>query len=102
MAPPPGVSPQIGVEVSTLRVRGRGVQASLSKRLSVVYRREPPCDPKTLGVRLDQRREIDAWRRSREVKEALPQRVSVLDLGRTCNALFLHEIEALLNISCTF
>src|SRR5262249_21028756 len=28
---------------------------------SVVDRREPPCDPKTVWVRLDQRREIDAW-----------------------------------------
>jgi len=70
--------------------------------LSVVYRREPPCDPKTLWVRLDQRREIDAWIRSRKVKDALPPQVSVLELGQTCNALFLHEIEALLNISCTF
>ena len=26
---------------------------------SVVLRREPPCDPKTLGVHLDQRREIE-------------------------------------------
>jgi len=28
---------------------------------SRVYQGQPPCDPKTLGVRLDQRREIGAW-----------------------------------------
>src|SRR5438270_3918523 len=69
---------------------------------SVVYRREPPCDPKTLWVRLDQRREIDAWIRSREVQAALPQQAAVPEPSRTCNALFLHKIEASTKISCTF
>ena len=50
----------------------------------------------------DPRHEIDAWIRSREVKEALPQQASVLELGRTYNALFLHKIEASTKISCTF
>src|SRR5215470_12036622 len=59
-----------------------------------VDRREPPCDPKTWWVRLDQQREINAWIRSREVHDALPQQASVLELGRTYNALFLHKIEA--------
>jgi hypothetical protein len=86
----------------TLRVSARGVQTSMEKMSSVVYRREPSYDPKTLWLRLDQRREIDAWIRSREVKEALPQQASVLELGRTYNALFLHKIEASIKISCTF
>jgi len=54
----------------------------------VVYQGQPPCDPKPLGVHLDQRREIDAWIRGREVKCALPQRVSVLALDHTCKPLF--------------
>jgi hypothetical protein len=69
---------------------------------SVIYQGQPPCDPKTLGGRLDQRREIDAWRRSREVQDALPQQASVLELGRTYNTLFLHKIEASTKISCIF
>jgi len=60
----------------------------------VVYQGQPPCDPKTLGVRLYQRRELDAWIRGREVTCALPQQVSVLELGRTCKQLFLKQTEA--------
>src|SRR5215217_810612 len=90
----PGVSMQIRVEAMTLSVRRQGVQASLAKRSSVVYQGQPPCDPKTLGVRLDQRREIEAWIRGREVTGALPQQVSVLELGRTCKPLFLKQTEA--------
>src|SRR6266487_2290683 len=85
-----------------LSVRSRGVQASLAKMSSVVYQGQPPCDPKTLGVRLDQRREIDAWIRSREVQCALPQRASVLELDRTCNPLFLKRTEASTKFSCIF
>jgi len=55
-----------------------------------------------LWVRLDQRRAIDAGIRSREVQDALPQQASVLEPGRTYNALFLHKIEASTKISCTF
>src|SRR3954452_15329600 len=98
----PGVSMQIRVEAMTLSVRRQGVQASLAKRSSVVYQGQPPCDPKTLGVRLDQRREIDAWIRSREVKCALPQRASVLELDRTSKLLFLKENEAPTKFSCIF
>src|SRR5712691_4143086 len=98
----PDVSTQIWVEAMTLWVKGRGVQAPLEKRSSVVYQGQPPCDPKTLGVRLDQRREIDAWIRSREVKWALPQRASVLELDRTCKPLFLKETEASTKFSCIF
>src|SRR4030095_3668376 len=98
----PGVSMQIWVEAMTLSVRSRDVQASLVKRSSVVYQGQPPCDPKTLGVRLDQRREIDAWIRSREVQCALPQRASVLELGCICNPLFLKQTEASTKFSCIF
>src|SRR4029450_2347189 len=49
MAPLPSTRPQIGVMAMTLRVRGRGVQPSLQTRSSVVLRREPPYEPKTLG-----------------------------------------------------
>ena len=69
---------------------------------SVVGEGQPPWDPKTLGLHLEQRREIDAWIRRKEVKDALPQQASVLELGRTYNALFLHKIEASTKISCTF
>jgi len=58
----------------------RGVQIPLSKMAFVVYQGQPPCDPKTLGLHLDQRREIDAWIRGREVKFVLPQRASVSEL----------------------
>src|SRR6266446_5810706 len=96
----PGVRTQIWVEAITLSVRSRGVQASVAKMSSVGYQGQPPCDPKTLGVRLDQRREIAAWIRSREVQCALPQRASVLELDRTCNPLFLNENEASPKFSC--
>src|SRR5947207_14994878 len=96
----PGVSMQIWVEAITLAVRRRGVQASLAQRSSVVYQGQPPCDPKTLGVRQDQRREIDAWIRSREVQCALPQRASVLELDRIGKPLFLNETEAPSTFSC--
>src|SRR2546430_9457165 len=96
----PGVSTQIWVEAMTLSVRGRGVQAPLSKRSCVVYQGQPPCDPKTLEVRLDQRREIGAWIRSREVKCALPQRTSVLELECICKLLFLNENKASPKFSC--
>jgi len=46
----------------TLRGSARGVQTPVSKLSSGEYRREPPCAPKTWWVRLDQRREINAWR----------------------------------------
>src|SRR3954452_10451905 len=98
----PGVSMQIRVEAMTLSVRRQGVQASLAKRSSVVYQGQPPCDPKTLGVRLDQRREIDAWIRSREVQCAMPQRVAVLELDCTCNPLFLKRNTASTKFSCIF
>ena len=67
---------------------------------SVVYQGQPPCDPKPLGVHLDQRREIDAWIRSREVKCALPQRTSVPELDYGCNLLFLNETKASPGFSC--
>src|SRR5947199_4764156 len=98
----PGVSMQIWVEAITLAVRRRGVQASLAQRSSVVYQGQPPCDPKTLGVRQDQRREIDAWIRSREVQCALPQRASVLEFDCTCNPLFLNRNAASTKFSCIF
>jgi len=45
---------------------------------------------------------IFAGAASREVQDALPQQASVLELGRTYNALFLHKIEASTKTSCTF
>src|SRR6266446_3107279 len=63
---------------------------ALEKMSCVVYQAQPPCDPKTLGVLLGQRREIDAWIRSREVTCALPQRVSVREPNRMCKPLFLN------------
>jgi hypothetical protein len=84
----------------TLPGSGWGVQAPLEKLASVVYHRQPPCDPKTLGVRQDQRREIGAWIRGREVKCALPQRASVLELDCICKLLFLNENKASPKFSC--
>ena len=66
----------------------------------MVYQGQPPYDPKTLGVRLDQQRVIDAWIRSREVKFAWPQRASVWELDRTCKPLFLKKTEASTKFSC--
>jgi hypothetical protein len=66
----------------------------------MIYQGPPPCAPKTLEIHLDQRREIDAWIRSREVKFALPQRASVLELDRTCNPLFLKKTKASTEFSC--
>src|SRR5262249_23551205 len=39
---------------------------------------------------MGQRREIEAWRRSRKGKCALPQRVSVREPNRICKPLFLN------------
>jgi hypothetical protein len=66
----------------------------------MLYQGQPPCDPKTLEVHLDQRRVIDAWIRSREVQCALPQRASVLELDRTWKPLFLKKTEASTEFSC--
>src|SRR5512145_2470906 len=90
MAPLPRVSTRIWVKAMTLLVSGRSVEGPLYKRSFVVYQGQPPCDPKTLGVLLGQRREIDAWIRSREVQGALPQRGSVREPNRLCKPLFLN------------
>src|SRR5438132_4554657 len=100
IVPLPGVRTLTWVEAMTLPIRGRGVQAPLSKRSCVVYQRQPPCDPKTLRVHLDQRREIGAWIRSREVKCVVPQRTSVLELECICKLLFLQENKAPPKFSC--
>src|SRR5215813_6561670 len=96
----PGVSTLIWGEAMTLSVRSRGVHAPLERRASMIYQGQPPCDAKTLEVHLDQQRAIDAWIRSREVKFALPQRASVLELDRTCKPLFLKKTEASTEFSC--
>jgi len=67
---------------------------------SVVYQGQPPCDPHSLGVHLDQRREIEAWIRSTEVKCTLPQQTSVPALDCVCKPLFLNETEASPEFSC--
>ena len=78
-----------------------GCPDTLGKMLaSVVYQGQPPCDPKSLGVHLDQQREIDAWIRSREVKCTLPQRTSVPALDCACKSLFLNETKASPEFSC--
>src|SRR5712691_5641136 len=100
IAPLLGVSTLRWVEARTLLVSGRGVPAPLSKRSCVVYQGQPRCDPKTLGIHLDQRREIGAWIRSREVKCALPQRASVLELDCICKLLCLNENKASPKFSC--
>ena len=82
----PRASPRCAPSPVALRTRpgsaGDG-QAPLEKRSSVVSPRPPPCDPKTLGGRQDQRRAIGAWRRRREVKCVVPQRASVEEVTRT-------------------
>ena len=60
----------------------------------MIYQGQPPCDPNTWEVHLDQRRAIDAWIRSREVKCALPQRASVLKPDRAGKPLFLKKVES--------
>ena len=60
----------------------------------MIYQGQPPCDPNTWEVHLDQRRAIDAWIRSREVKCALPQRASVLKPDRAGKPLFLKKAES--------
>jgi len=67
---------------------------------SVVGEGQPPWDPKTLGLHLEQRREIDAWIRSREVLCALPQWTSVPELDDICKPLFLNELKASPEFSC--
>ena len=59
----------------------------------MIYQGQPPCDPNTWEVHLDQRRAIDAWIRSREVICALPQRASVLKPDRAGKPLFLKKAE---------
>jgi hypothetical protein len=61
---------------------------------------QPPCEPTTLEVQLDQRRALEAWIRSREVQCALPQRASVVELDCTCKSLFLKKTKASTAFSC--
>jgi hypothetical protein len=60
-------------KVITLQASTRGVESPLQKTSDVLYKRQPPCDPKPLGIRTDQRREISAWIRNREVRFSLGQ-----------------------------
>jgi len=69
-------------------------------RSSVGYQGQPPWEPQPLRVHVDQRREIDAWIRSREVQWALPQRLSVPALDCACNPWCLNETKALPEFSC--
>jgi len=91
---------RIGAEAMTLSVRARGVQTPRSKMSSVVGEGPPPWDPTTLGLHLEQRRAIDAWRRSREGHCALPQRIAVPELDCICQPLFLNELKASPAFSC--
>jgi len=79
MAPPPCIAVHMSLEAMTVQASGGGVESPLKKTSTVLYRREPPCDPKPLGIPMDQRREIDAWMRNREVRDALRQSIPVLD-----------------------
>src|SRR4029453_5730713 len=96
----PGVSTPLWGEAMTLAVRGRGVQAPLERMSSMIYPGQPPCDQKTLEAHLDQRRAIGRGICSREVKCALPQWASVLELVCTCKPLFLKKTEASTEFSC--
>ena len=44
----PSVALELWIEAHTLALRKRGGQLSLQKPFGVVYRRQPPGDPKTL------------------------------------------------------
>ncbi len=82
----------------TLQANTRGVESPLKKTSDVLYKGQPPCDPKPLGIRMDQRREISAWMRNREVKYSLRQYVPVLEPLYPHNLLFFN----LLRISLRF
>jgi hypothetical protein len=58
---------KISIEATTLRLGRRGVELLLHTPSGMVYRYQPPGDPKTLRRWLSQRREIRAWIRNREV-----------------------------------
>src|SRR5882724_7631500 len=98
----PGVSTPIWGAAMTLSVRGCGVQALWERMASMIYQGQPPCDPHTLEVHLDQRRAIDAWIRSREVKCALPQRASVLSRIGLANHCFLRKLKLRQSFRATF
>ena len=85
----------------TLRVRGRGVQTALHRRSSGVLRKAPPYEPKTFG---DGSRDARSRRGYAigEINDALRQGISVLELSKACNTLFLHKIGHSTRISCTF
>jgi hypothetical protein len=82
----------MSLEAMTVQASGGGVESPLKKTSTVLDRREPPCDPKPLGIPLDQRREIDAWMRNREVRDSLRQSIPVLDSFRPYNRLLFNPL----------
>jgi hypothetical protein len=60
---------------------------------------QPPWDPKTLVIRLDQRREIRAWRRNREVASCHPQSLPVSAPLPSSKPLFFQGFSNLLKFS---
>ena len=76
------------IEADTLALRSRGGEPSLHKPCGVVYRRQPPGDPKTLWRWMSQRREIRAWIRNREVGAAYPHYFQVSEAMTPWNPLF--------------
>jgi len=90
MAPPPCRAVHLSPEAMTVQASGGGVELPLKKTSTVLYRREPPCDPKPLGIPMDQRREVDAWMRNREVRDSLRQSIPVPDRLRLYNRLLFN------------
>ena len=60
-------------EADTLALSRRESEPSLHKPCGVVYKRQPPGDPKTLWRWMSPQREIRAWIRNREVDCAYPR-----------------------------
>ena len=86
----PSVIPATGAAANTVHASAGGVHSPLQKLRGVVYNGSPPCDPKTLVICKDQRREISAWIRTREVASFHPQCFPVLGTPRPWNFLFLQ------------
>jgi len=61
---------------------------SLQKSFRVVYRRQPPGDPKTWWRWISPPREIRAWIRNREVGSAQPRYFQVSEAMSPWNPLF--------------
>jgi len=79
---------ELWIEADTLALRSRGGEPFLHKPGGVVYRCQPPGDPKTLWRWTSQRREIRAWIRNREVDGVDPRYFQVSEAMTPWNPLF--------------